>query len=681
MLYDSYLCRVDFALEGWGSQLPRDGKLSSTHWRIVAVVARWVLARRYTHPFFRVANSPFSFRAASAKRRETRAVTTNGELGAIFAVLFFAAASHGAGVWLTRICPTSFSSLDRLALSFVGGFGILGAVLFIVGQVAYTRSAITTILVLAILAGALAISIRKPDHSPTARAAGISKPPILPVAAIAFVLGVTALGGLAEITGDWGSDAISYHLLGPRVWLREGVVRPVLDNCHTAFPVVAETVYGALMACGGLRAPGFSAVFTLGTLLLVVGTLARRAGLDCKASWWAAALVATMPAVYGGAHTTFVDVIYASFVIAAARIAFDASRGREFLAAGLFCGFALGTKYTGLIAVPLLFVCVAAGWKRSNASGWRSAAKRLAIMCAGAAAIAAPFYIRNWILLGTPIYPPPPVLSGFVHARYLSVDAIRSFHDYVHKRGNGLGHGLTAYLLLPFTLTYETSYFHGAGGIGLAPLAFGPIGLIASRQTKFLRRLALFALLLTTAWFITDQESRFLIDVYVIATVLSVAGWHYALEVAPKWGPGLSAAVVACSILYGSYMIGAARVGDMHAAVSQRYATMRHEETIPFVGGFNYLNCVPGVRSVLILDRSVPPYYLDVPYVKPFGQWGELTVPGALDPPQVLAQVRSLGVSHILDVHSTISNFLVPETLPGTKLVFAEPNARIYEVR
>ena len=602
-----------------------------------------------------------------------------GELGAIFATVLLAAASYGAGLWLIRICPAS-SSLDRLALSCVGGFGILGTVLFIVGQIAYTRWSIATILALAILAGPLSLVLRGSAGCRTARTPRISKPLILPAAAIAFVLGVTALGGLAAITGDWGSDAIAYHLLGPKVWQREGVVRPVLDNCHTAFPVIAETVYGALIACGGRRGPGFSAVFTFFAFLLLVGALARRGGLDRKASWWAAALIATMPAMYEGAHSTFVDVIYASFVLAAARIAFDASRRREYLAAGLFCGFALGTKYTGMVSVPLLLVCMAAGRELSSEGGWRSATKKLVVVCAGAAAIAAPFYVRNWILLGSPIYPPPPVLSRFVHVKYLSVEAIRGFHAYIYNRGMGLGHGLTAYLLLPFKLTYETSYFHGAGGIGLAPLALGPFGLIASRHNKFLRGLGMFALLLTTAWFLTDQESRFLIEVYAIATVFAVAGWRYAVENAPKWGSVLSIAVISCSILYGGYMIVHARAGDVHAALSNRYAALRDTETIPFVDGFNYLNTAPAVLSVLILDPSVPPYYLDVPYVKPFGQWGELTLPGAPDLPKVLAEVHSLGVSHILDVRSTISDFRVSKTLPGLKLVFAEPDERIYEI-
>lgn len=606
-----------------------------------------------------------------------------GELGAIFATILLASACYGAGVWLTRICPASFSSLDRLALSCVGGFGILGTVLFIVGQIVYTRWTIATILALAILAGAIALVLRRTDGRRMMEllTSSISKPPILPTAAIGFVLCVTALGGLAEITGDLGNDAIAYHLLGPKVWLREGVVRPVLDNCLTAFPVIAETTYGALIACGGQRGPGFSAVFAFGAFLLLVGALARRGGLDRKASWWAAALIATMPALYEGSHTAFVDVIYASFVLAAARIAFDASRGREYLAAGLFCGFALGTKYSGLVVVPLLLVCMAAEWELSSEGDWRSAAKKLAIVCAGAAAIAVPFYVRNWILLGSPIYPPPPFLSRFVHVKYLSAGTIRAFHAYMYNRGRGLGHGLTAYLLLPFKLTYETAYFHGAGGIGLAPLALGPFGLIASRQNKFLRGLALFAFLLTTVWFVTDQESRFLIDVYVIATVFAVAGWRYAAETAPKWGPALSATVITCSILYGAFTIGHERVDDVHAALSNRYAALRDEDTIPFVDGFDYLNTAPAVRSVLILDSTVPPYYLDVPYVKPFGQWGELTLPGVPDLQQALVHVNSLGVSHILDVRSTISDFRVPETLPGLKLVFSEPDERIYETR
>src|SRR5258708_34490978 len=77
------------------------------------------------------------------------------------------------------------------------------------------------------------------------------------------VLLLTAVAGLADITGDWGNDGVAYHLLGPKVWLRDGVIRPVLDNSHTAFPATAEVMYAAFLVLGGPHGPGFSAGFAL----------------------------------------------------------------------------------------------------------------------------------------------------------------------------------------------------------------------------------------------------------------------------------------------------------------------------------------------------------------------------------------------------------------------------------
>jgi hypothetical protein len=52
---------------------------------------------------------------------------------------------------------------------------------------------------------------------------------------------------------------------------------------------------------------------------------------------------------------------------------------------------------------------------------------------------------------------------------------VTKFHAYIHDRGKGLGSGIWNVLLFPYQFTFFTSYFHGAGGIGLAPLAFAPI--------------------------------------------------------------------------------------------------------------------------------------------------------------------------------------------------------------
>jgi len=607
-------------------------------------------------------------------------------LGAIFSTLVVAAAALGMGSWIWRRLPSAFSRFDRFSCAWLGGLGMLAALLFLIGQFAFTRT--TLFLTLAVgVAGAIGLIARK-KRVASGFCMRQAKVAILPATIIAFVLLVTVLGGLAEITGDSGNDAIAYHLLGPRVWLRDGIVRPVPDDFRTAFPATAEILYGALMALGGQHAPGFSAVLTLTMFFLLIGSLAARSGLDNSGAWWVVALVASMPAAYFGGISGFVDVLYASFILAAARVGFEARSTREYVIFGLFCGLAMGTKYTGLLALlPLLF-CAALRMVNSQQASWALAIQKAGIAIAVASAVAAPFYVRNWILLGSPIYPPPLVLSHLFHVKYLSGQAIAGFQSNVltHVQSNALAPGsnlaraLRDYVVLAYNLTYHTANFNGAGGIGLAPLALGPFGIVASRRNDFARTLALLAFLLTTFWFVTAQESRYLIHVYVIAAIFGVIGWRYVGSATPQLSPLLAAAVVGCSLLYGLYTVGSSRLDDIHAVFSSSFAEQRRQERIPFLECFEYLNRDASVRKVLILDPIVQPYYSDKSYVKPFGNWGVRTLPDAPDLDRVLARLHGLGVSHVLDVNSGYFTFQLPERTTGLTLVFERTNQRIYRV-
>ena len=595
----------------------------------------------------------------------------------IFATSIIAIAAMGAGHWIEKLLPDNFSRLDRLACGWLGGFGLLGGGLFLIGQIAFTPLTISLILAFGVVA-AIGPLMRAGKAAASLRQSIDLR--FIPAAIIALVLLLTAVAGLADITGDWGNDAVAYHLLGPKVWLRDGVIRPVPDNSHTAFPSTAEVMYAAFLVLGGPHGPGFSAVLTLSMFLFVVAALSLRAGSDARGAWWAAAFVAAMPAVYAGAHSGFVDVLYASFILAAARIAFDAVRPRHFLAFGFFCGFAIATKYTGLLALPALLL--AAGICGGKAAGprWRTLVPGLGITTVAALLVGAPAYVRNWILLGCPIYPPPPLLASILPVKYLSPEALREFHAYIHQRGGGLGRGLGAFLLLPFRLTYHTANFHGAGGIGLYALALGPFGLIASRRNQFSRALALLALLLTMEWFLTQQESRFLIHVYAMGAIFAVLGWQYAKSVSPRWGSLLCAIAISCSLAYGLFMIGTARANDVAAAFSSSFAERQRQQRIPFLESFRFLHSEPSVQKVLILDRSVPPYYCDKAYLKITGQWKEQVLPGIRDAHDALEHLGELHVSHVMDVQSEVSDFQVPAKSPGLTLVFERPKQRIYRV-
>ncbi len=66
-----------------------------------------------------------------------------------------------------------------------------------------------------------------------------------------------------------------------------------------------------------------------------------------------------------------------------------------------------------------------------------------------AALMALPVYLRNWLMLGTPIYPPPPFLARRLHAKWFSYEASVALQRYVMERGQGLGRRLSDFSSCP----------------------------------------------------------------------------------------------------------------------------------------------------------------------------------------------------------------------------------------
>ena len=599
-------------------------------------------------------------------------------LKAVFGLAVVTIAAFGAGAWIALWLPAEWKKWERLAFVVLGGFGLFSTVLFLVGQVSFTRPAILVVLGCGIV---LAVALFHKVSPLVVPKFSIRTVPKLPAMVVILVLAGLAVGGLAEITGDWNYDEVAYHLLGPKVWLRAGVIRPVLDNCHTAFPQIAETLFAALLGVGGDRAPSFFGFVGLGLLLAVSASLARRCGASDSGAWWVAAIIASMPAVCAGARHCFVDALFAAFVIAAVRIGLDATSLREWGLLGIFGGFAIGTKYTGLIAYAVVLSCVVIlNFLRSESMTKLSA--RIATALGAACIVGSAYYLRNMVLLGCPIYPPPPGYELLCKPKYLSAEAISQFHAYIRHRGFGLGRGIVAFLKIPFNLTYHTSNFHGAGGIGISLFALGPIGVWTSRKNPMVRVVLLMAALLTITWYVTQQESRFLIDVYSIGAIFAVLGWKTAQSWGKRYLTCLAATAVLISVGYGLLMIARPDGKDIRAVFSASYAAAKRRAEIPYLESFAFLNRENSVQRVLILDRSVTPYYLDKEYVKPVGQWGEQTVSGASDSAEALhmALAHRLEVSHVLDVNSEVSKFQVKPDTDGLTLVFEAADQRVYAI-
>lgn len=149
------------------------------------------------------------------------------DLEAILAIATLVLACLGIGSLSDRFFPSSFSKFDRFTLIFIGGAGLLGTLLFDIGYWAYTRASILTLLIACILIGHrwlwdLPGALRDIGGRHFIRS--------VPGTILTGILALTAIGGLANPTGGTENDSVAYHFLGPRVWLREGKIRPVLDQ-------------------------------------------------------------------------------------------------------------------------------------------------------------------------------------------------------------------------------------------------------------------------------------------------------------------------------------------------------------------------------------------------------------------------------------------------------------------
>ena len=256
-------------------------------------------------------------------------------------------------------------------------------------------------------------------------------------------------------------------------------------------------------------------------------------------------------------------------------------------------------------------------------------------------------------------------------------ESVERFHEYIKDRGKGVGRSFFHFLSLPFTLTLMPGAFHCGPGIGVALLAFSPFGLyMLARTSRVGRLLIAFTLFQTVAWFVTQQEMRFLIPVLAVCCVYAAIG---AAWLWPRSGlivRGLIIVIILSSYGYGLLTELRNRGEQLGAVASEASAERRRQKMVPYRAGFDFLNRIPGTVKVLIIDEAVPPYYLDREYIKVSGPYGELPY-GSITIEQALERASGWGVTHLMDVEP----FQISLDDFRFRLIFQGPKVRAIPAR
>jgi hypothetical protein len=206
---------------------------------------------------------------------------------------------------------------------------------------------------------------RPPDFGPALAATrdALRNPAVL-ILGVAVALGIVYSGALAFLTpvNEW--DALSYHLPRADFWMQEhglGYIDNTADSRLNVNPPNAEIAELATMSLSGSdRYVAIGQLLAYCALALGVAGLSRRIGLSVREALFAAFAFSTLAVIALQASGALNDLVLASFLTAAAYFALGTG-GSTLLPIALAIALAIGTKFTGLLALPVLALVAAVG--------------------------------------------------------------------------------------------------------------------------------------------------------------------------------------------------------------------------------------------------------------------------------------------------------------------------------
>lgn len=422
-------------------------------------------------------------------------------------------------------------------------------------------------------------------------------------------------------TTDW--DTLAYHFAVPKIWLEQGSAVYIPTIHHSNFPFLVDALFMVgLTGAEWVAKMVTVALFGFGCLWLF-GVSRRWFGPE-PASVATVSFAAT-PLVLWSAGTGYIDLPHGLFasiaLIAVAELVAGRGERREhWVIAGLALGAAMASKFTGLqMALALLVVLGCAVVSRRLVSRDR---RHFAVALSLALLVASPWYVRNVINTGNPVY---PFFYGVLGGR--DWDKFRSeiYTDEQQTFGVGRtesGRDLAALPHALLGLAYQPGRYinpNQTTGGGFPMGSIGPLLLLGflAAVSQCRRRPHRLAVVIASAvligmWFLLSQQVRY------FAALLPAWAWLVASFVPQVTRYRvLLYGLIGTQLLYTFGLLKMAQLDMNLLAVTGRLDRQQYQEqVVPFAGVAREINALGQGTKVALFDE-VFGYFLDVPYV-----WG-----------------------------------------------------------
>lgn len=424
---------------------------------------------------------------------------------ALFFITLLAVVSYGAGKSILIRSQISPGGLwEDYAFSSGLGLGAIALGLFLLGLVKLLYP--LTLIMLAVIL----IAISTPHLLTLAKKLTTLRPNRWD---LLFLLALLLITGLEFCLINWSPldfDELNYHLALPEIFFRSHAVAAIPYNMYSNFPLNVEMLYLPALAWEGAHA--CRAVHLLFLLLctITVFSIARR-HFGPRTALFSALIFMGIPNVIRHSVLAYNDFGLLLYILLSihALLEWESDRKDHWLIlSGVFCGLAVGTKYTGAINLLLLSLFVLGSRRRVG--------PLIRFLLPGLL-VSAPWLLKNVFFVGNPVY---PFLYGVFGGKYWSTFNMQRYLSIM----NAYGTRDLASLPRHMTLAWEMDF-----PLGPALFIFLPLILFLKRVDHRIKLLLSYVVLYFLFWVNTSPVNRFFLPPAALLCVISgytIAGYH-----------------------------------------------------------------------------------------------------------------------------------------------------------
>ncbi len=349
-------------------------------------------------------------------------------------LFFITSCAFGAGeIILSPVKKNFHSKIEKFVFASAAGFGSISVFVFLMGAFNILHPFPAVLLITALFLFSLS---RLRIFFKTAEKAIISKPgEVLDIYEISLIaiMGISAFMYFLQcFAPPLNYDSLAYHLAVPKIFIESGRIRFIPNNVYANFPMNMEFLFmlGMLIRDDSLARLLHFAAGVLSALAIYSFTakhFTRKAGLTASAAFFNIPYVGLLS---GWAYNELLLSLYILLSVFCFCEWAKKSKTENLALSAIFCGLAIGTKYTALLLI-LPFLCAGTFIKTlSDGENKKTIIKKMLFVIALTLAVPLPWFIKNAVYTYNPVYPflhgffnsifPHPAAADFDTVRFVS---------------------------------------------------------------------------------------------------------------------------------------------------------------------------------------------------------------------------------------------------------------------